>query len=152
MTEKCEADSQRIPRLIGSLLFIGLGLTGIAMACDAHDVSPFFPLTVFVGFLIVSAVLIALIAGRLYAQHELRRFKFDIANLILITTLVSLPLAVAGIFWNLIEPNIGDQFKNDGMWSTMVITGVLFFLMFPVFFITEALLSWCRKLAQRRTQ
>lgn len=100
----------------------------------------------------VSAVVITLIAGRLYTQHEIRRFRFDITSLGLVTTLMSLPFATGGIYWDLIAPTVGDEFKNDGMWVTLVITGALFFLMFPVFFIAEALLTWCRILSRRGQQ
>ena len=149
MTENNEADRGRLSRFLGSVFLIWLGLNGILSACLNQGVSPVFPLTVFVIFLVASAIIIALIAGRLYAQHEIRRFKFDIANLILITTLASLPFAAANIFWNQIEQSSTEPIKDDALWITIIIAAVLFFFMFPALFIAEALITWWRAFTRR---
>ena len=149
MHEKSETDRGRLTRFLASLFFIGGGLAGILTACHSKGLSPLFPLSVFVVFIVASAIIIALIAGRLYAQHEIRRFKFDLANLVLITTLASLPFAAAGTFWNQIQKNSTIAIQDNAMSITIMIATALLFLMLPILLITEALLAWWRVLTRR---
>jgi len=149
MREINDLNRERPMRFLGSVITIGFGLIGIVASCKTRDLSPVFPLIIFVAFLATSAFIISTIAARLYAQHELQRFRFDMTNLFLTTTLLSLPFGTASIFWRLIEQHIGDEFRVDETGITLAITGALFFLLFPVLFIAEASLSWYRILRNR---
>ncbi|MDB4766703.1 hypothetical protein OAG71_03335 [bacterium] len=136
------SDGHRIPRVAGSCIFIGVASLGIVNTSREQGVSAVFPLTIFAAFLIISSLLIATIVYRLYIQHEVRRIKFDLVNLMLLTVLITLPFAISNALWQHFRV---DQVEDLRIYKTTVLlamTGVGGFLLFPVFLITEALLSW----------
>ena len=142
-------DRERIPRFAGSCFFVGLGFFGIELASREQSVSPLLGFSVFTGFLVLSAILIATIVSRLYLQHEIRRLKFDIANLMLLTVLIALPFMLSNAFWECFHLGHVDEIKNDKTTVLLVLTCAAVFLLFPIFFITEALLSWYALLFRR---
>ena len=64
------------------------------MASNEQGVSPFSGVLAFVAYLLFSAVLIVVIVSRLYRQHGTKKLNIDLANLILLTVLLSLPFAL----------------------------------------------------------
>jgi hypothetical protein len=65
-----------------------------------------------------------------------------LANLILITTFFALPFAFSNIFWGLFRLDNIQEIAKDKTKITLIGTGYLFFLMIPILFVVEAILSW----------
>ena len=93
-------------------------------------------------YLVLSAILITTVVSRLYNQHQLRLFRIDIANLILLTVLFALPFALANTMWVIYEPDHGGQVVTYKTTVLLILSGVAIFLLLPVFFVAEALLTW----------
>ena len=81
------ADQGRIGRVFVSSFILGLTLFGIMVASREQGVLFFYGVAAFLCYAFLSSFLIAWIAGRLFRQHEVREFKFDMANMILIFNL-----------------------------------------------------------------
>ena len=132
----------RITRVAGSCIFIYLASLGIVTTSREQGVSATFPLAISATFMIVSALLIMAIVFRLYIQHEVRRIKFDLVNLMLLTVLITLPFAISNAFWQHFQLNQIENLRNHKTSVLLAIAGAGAFLLFPVFLITEAFLSW----------
>jgi hypothetical protein len=136
-----QPDGQRIPRFLGSCFWIGLGFAAIETA-DKPNESRTLAALLYSIYLISCAILMVAIISRLYRQHEIRRMRFDLANLILVTTLIALPFAISNIFWEMFGLDHVKELANDKTNVLIIGAGILAFLMFPVFFVVEAILSW----------
>lgn len=136
-----QSDRRRLPRFVGSCLLIGLGFVAIT-ASIVQDDSRILATVLYLAYLITCAILITTIISRLYQQHELRRMRFDLTNLILITTLIALPFGVSNIFWVMMQLDGLEELANAKTWILIMWSGFLTLLMFPVFFFVEAMLSW----------
>ena len=112
-----------------------------------------FPLVAFVLYLIATGVLLSLLAGTLFQQHELRQYKVGVLGLLLIMTLIALPLGYANWLIELVfesepVPTIDSQggvepleFQPDFTTARITITLMLYFLMLPTLVITEAIMA-----------
>ena len=139
----------RVFRVIVSRLLLGSASLGVAIAArffaigtegTSREVSPVLVMVGFFGYLIVGAILMATIAARLYSQHKVRELKFDLANIILITTLIALPFGASNAFIETFQPphDTGpNEYKAQGI---LMFTTAAAILLLPVFFLTEALL------------
>ena len=141
-----QPDRMRLPRFLGSCFLVGLGFLGIASVSREQSVSAVIPLSSYLAFLVFSSILITTIVARIYRQHEIRRLNFDLANLILLTVLIALPFAVSNALCEQFQLNNIERIGNDKIVVLLMLTGWAAFLLFPVFFITEALLSWSARL------
>lgn len=150
MANKHKADYGRVLRCVLSLFVLGFSLMVMIGVYGSQGLPPVVPPIVYLVFLIASAIVMTLILGRLYVQHELRRFNFDVANLLLMTVLVSLPFATAGIIWNLVEPIADADFKSSRTLIMFTTTGMLAFSLLPALLITEAILHWYTGRFRRR--
>jgi hypothetical protein len=142
MSSTYHPDGHRIPRFLGSCFFISLGFVAIDRASEEQNVSPTVAAILYLAYLIGCAILITSIISRLYQQHGIRRMRFDLANLILVTTLIALPFAISSTYWELFGLDHIEEIATGKIELLMIGTGVLAFLMFPVFFVIEAILSW----------
>lgn len=137
-----QPDRQRLPRVVGSCFLIGLGFAGIVTASRGRNVSASPALTIFAAFLIVSSLLITTVVYRLYLQHKVRRLNFDLANLMLLTVLIALPFAVSNALWGHFKLNEVAKIQENRTTLLLGLSCATAFLLLPVFFVTEALLSW----------
>ena len=137
-----QPDRMRLPRVAGSCFLVVMGALGIVSVSREQDVSVVLSLTIFAAFLIVSSILITTIVSRIYRQHGISRPNFDLANLILLTILIALPFALANALWDHFQFSGVEKIQNDKTIVLLVMAGVAAFLLLPVFYITEALLSW----------
>jgi len=137
-----QADRNRIPRVVGSSFFLCLSFNGIMLVSREQNISPLLGLVIFSAFLLVSAILMTTIISRLYLQHEIRRLKFDLGNMILLTTLIALPLALSNTLWEIFGLDFVEDIKNHKTAVLLFVTAAGAFLLFPVLFVTEALISW----------
>ena len=130
----------------GIIFFVFHGIFGLSVELD---VEPFFGFAVLGGYLLAVAILMATIVGRLYDQHELRRFRFDLKNTFLLTTLIALPLGFANFLWHLYSPNLPEVDGPNRQTALLIGFVVAVFLMLPTLFISEAILVWALWLRKR---
>lgn len=141
MTKKI--DRQRIPRFVGSCCFLGLTLIGIVFISNDQQVSPFFGSLALLAYSLLSSILIVGITSRLYRHHELKKLKFDLASLILLTVLLALPFGLSNTLWEHFMLDYSAEMKDNKTMVLLFLPAAAAFLFLPIFFVTEALLSWC---------
>ncbi len=142
MNAAYQPDRQRLPRFLGSCFLIGLGYFAIGASSNQENGARILATILYSAYLVGCAILIATIVARLYQHHEIRRMTFDLVNLILVTTLIALPFALASTFWGLFGLDQVQELTKDKTKVLIILTGLLAFLMFPVFFVVEAIVSW----------
>ncbi len=136
------ASEGRISRVLGSTFCLGFVLAGIVGASRELQIPSLYGLVAFLGYAILSSFLIVLIVARLYRQHEVREIKFDMANLIFISVQLALPFALANAFWNIFQMELAEEIVEVKTRVILTMAGLAAFLLFPIFFLTEALLAW----------
>ena len=134
-------DRQRLPRVLASCMLIGFGFVGIILASKEQSISPLPGILIFSGYLYLAGVLITKIISRLHRQHEIRKFKFDLANLVMLSALIALPFGLASAFAELFKIGSAPEFGFEKQYVLLVLSGMAFCLMAPVFFIAEAVVS-----------
>lgn len=142
----------RIVRFLTSCLCIAIGMIIVIASSNERKISSVPPGLVYVAYLISSGIIIIWISKRLFDQHQVLRFKFDLANMILATSLFALPFAASNFFLTYFEPTDEEALRAIGPGARIAFTLLLAFLMFPVFFFLEALLIWCPKPTRTRTE
>ena len=135
-------DAGRVPRVLGSLFILGFVVFGIVVASQEQGVPAQYGITAFFCYAILSSLLISSVAARLYRQHKVREMKFDMASLILISVQIALPFAFANVFWCLLQMEFVEGVGQAKTTVLLVLAGLAVFLLFPIFFLTEACLSW----------
>lgn len=141
----------RTPRVISaSFMLAGTALFIVSM-CSIKKTDWVIPLAVYLGYLTVAGAMLTLIAGRLFRQHEFRKLKLDLATMLLLLTLLSLPLGVANFFVSMIAHQMGEK-QNEITLATIPIIGCLFFQLIPVLLIAEALFAWRGKWHRRNSE
>ena len=137
-----QSDYQRVPRVLGSVFFIGMGCLGIVVISDNQKVSSFLGIALFAAFLIIGSCLLMAIASRLYRQHGINRPNFDLTAIMLLTVLVASPFGISNVLWEHFQLDQIQEIRGDKTSVLLMFTGVSAFLLIPVLFLTEALLSW----------
>lgn len=140
-------------RLIRFVLSVGvLGLIVFALVAmqKSEGESPFIPVTVFLCYIGLTAAVITAMSGRLYAEHGLRRFRFDVANLLLLTVLTAMPFAAASGFWRLISATSNERLMDARLIIQGTITIAMFFLFVPILCVAEAVMTWSVLLRRRK--
>lgn len=137
-------DEGRFRRFFSSCGLILLALFFVFQAAIERGISPTLALIAPTAYLLASSVLIAAIMGRLYAQHEIRKLKFDLLVIVLTTFLAALPFALSNILWNVYELQNVPALQENKTIFTCVISAIAIFLLFPLLFVTEALVAWTR--------
>lgn len=137
-----EAGERRILRVIASIIIIGFVVYGIVVAAGKQSVSASLGIAAFTGFAIFTGVLMSTILGRLYRQHEVREFRLDLANLILVSVLIAMPFAAANTVWEIFHMQNIDGATENKTAVLLVLAGIAAFLLFPILVLTEALLHW----------
>lgn len=133
----------RVAVAVCVLVFVSFWMVAAALM---QAVSPILVMVAFLGYLLVGAILIAMIASRLYRHHKMRKLKFDLANIILITTLLALPFGAANAFWEIFQLQLVDEAQADKALILLMFSAIAAYLLFPVVLLTEALLVWSAKL------
>ena len=144
-----DVDRLRTGRFVASCGLLAIAFSGIWNASRELGVTPIAGIAALAAYLVAGGILIAVIVGRLFGQHELKRFRFDLTNAILVTTLIALPFAFANIQWNLFVQDLPDESKPDRSSALLIGSAVSAFLLLPTLFITEALLVWVAALRKR---
>ena len=137
-----EVDRLRLRRFLFSCLLLFLAFQGIANVSRALNISPVSWFLLLACYLLAGGFLMAVIVGRLYDQHELKRFRFDLTNAVLLTTLIALPMGFANIQWYHFFQNLPAAENPDQSTALVISTAIALFLLLPTLFITEALLTW----------
>ena len=126
--------------ILSSVLCIAIPISAIRLGCHEKQVSAVLPLAIFGAFVVGVATILTMIAQRLYAMHEVRRFVFDIPIWFMLVGLLALPLAIASTVANWlasVEPTV-DAHKLQA-WALIAV--IFYFLIVPVFFLTEAIMT-----------
>ena len=137
-----EAGDHRTSRVIASSLIVGFVVYGIVNAAGEQSVSALRGIVAFAGFVIFTGLLMSTILGRLYRHHEIREFRLDLANLILISVLIAMPFAAANTVWEIFHMQNIDGATEFKTVAILVLAGVAAFLLFPILFLTEAVVHW----------
>lgn len=145
------ADRQRRIRFIASATLLAFGGLSLQSVGNAIGIRSLTTVALYFAYLGASACLIAVLAGRLFRQHELRKLRFDIASAIILTTLVALPLGVVSAFQQ-IAPMTNATLSQADLNGpvSLIISLVLYFLLLPIFIATESVLAWCVKWRQAK--
>lgn len=133
--------NKRFLRVVASLFLLGAVVYGIVSVARERSVSPQYCVAIFCCYALFSSFLITWIVARLYRQHEFREMKFDLASLILLSVLIALPFAAANIFWDMFRMGQINGISEDKPLFLLLMTSGAAFLLFPIFLLTEALLS-----------
>jgi hypothetical protein len=136
-------DRQRTTRLASSAITLALIGTIVSVIGNSLNINLFVCISLFVGYLLIAASLMTVLAGRLFRQHGLRKLKFDISAMLILTTLIALPLGFSSAFQYLgenVTANISPEERNTVL--TVVVSSLLYFSLFPILFAAEATLVW----------
>ena len=122
------------------LAMIGYAVSAIGLGLD---INVFVTVGLYLAYIVVAAGLVTWLTGRLFRQHEMRKLKFDIGAIIILTTLIAMPLGFGSAFQQLAN-NVGKSISQDDLDGPMrvVIACMLYFSLVPILFATEALLVW----------
>ena len=132
----------RAGRMIASTLLLVWVIYCVVVASRGQSISPLYGIAAILIYVVLSGGLMAWIASRLYRQHGVRQFKFDVANMILLSVLISLPLAVSNAFWEIFKVQEIAGMKDDKTLFFLLVTAVAGFFLFPILMLTEGVLSW----------
>lgn len=124
-----------------SIILLTIPMQIMGMSGRDHWTARVLPLSIYIAFIILVATIQTLISMRLYKMHQLRRFVFDIQTWFLVASLLACPLAGANLFvyWVFsMSASDNPQALTIVRWTTTV---VLFFLLLPIFYLTEALFA-----------
>ena len=146
------ADQGRIGRVFVSSFILGLTLFGIMVASREQGVLFFYGVAAFLCYAFLSSFLIAWIAGRLFRQHEVREFKFDMANMILISVQLALPFAFANALWEIFQMELNEWASDARIRVLIVLAGIAAFLLLPIFYLTEAFLVWYSRFSKTKRE
>ena len=86
---------------------------------------------------------IKLVSNTILTIHKLKKLKFDLASLILLTVLLALPFGLSNTLWEHFMLDYSAEMKDNKTIVLLFLTAAAAFLFLPIFFVTEALLSWC---------
>lgn len=132
---------------VSVLLMIAYAISGIGLSQGS---APLLMVGLYASFLIVASLLIAWLTGRLFRQHEMRKLKFDILTMIIVTTLIALPLGINSAIqqvavWPENAP-VSDESRNG---VKIVVVALMYFSLVPILFVTEALMVWTLRWRRR---
>lgn len=155
-------ESQRPRRFRGGvilLIFIAMLLGGLGF--DALGIA--WPITflVFSVYLLIQSALMIWLVGLLFQQHEMKRYRFDIGGLLIITTMIALPLGAASALIRQAAPPTsavaelpmeGAELtrRNELTLINSVFAAALYFSLVPLLMVTEAALGWFVATRKRR--
>ncbi len=140
-------DQNRMGRFVFSGGMILWALFAVWKTAANQGISPVVALIGPIAYLVVASTLIALITGRLYAQHGIRKLKFDLGVIILVTFLAALPFALSNSIWHVYDLEQVSSIQANRTLFTCITSAIATFLLFPILIVTEALLAWFRLLS-----
>ena len=136
-------DRQRTTRFAASAITLALIGTIVSVIGNSLNIDLFVCVALFVSYLLFAGYLVTLLAGRLFQQHGLRKLKFDISSMLILTTLIALPLGFSSAFQHLgnnVAVNSSPEERNAVL--MIVISSLLYFSLIPILFSAEASLVW----------
>ena len=142
-SDESSAPPRRLGAFICSLALLGLICSGMFHQIVERRVSPILPLSIVAAYFLVSGIIVTVICARLFSQHEFRRLRFDLANLMLLTTLLLLPLAAANALWGVFAVNGDEGAIRERPGIVLATTAGLVFSLYPFVIVMEAVLFWC---------
>ena len=104
--------------------------------------------SILTAYYVGAGVLMAWITGRLYRQHEIRKWRFDVVTIMLVMALFALPFAcgsgIAEVMLRYEHERIDLVELNQANRTSprTILTFVAFFMLLPVFLATEAIVVW----------
>lgn len=132
-----------------SVLCLTVPIFLIRFACHEERVSAALPLTLYGAYAAGVAAILTMIAQRLYVMHEVRRFVFDIPILFMLASLFALPPGAATMLTNWLASVESAPDADAYKAMTPMFAMILYFLIFPVFFVTEAIMALARVVARK---
>ena len=135
-------NDERPGRVIASPLLILWVISIVVSICRDQSVPALYGILPIFCYVVVSGFLMTWIASRLYRLHGVREFKLDLANLILLSILIALPLSVSSVFWEIFEMEKMVEMKENKTLFLLLLTFIAAFFQLPIFFLTEAVISW----------
>lgn len=136
----------RVWRILLSIFVLALPVSAIMGLRSFAQVSAFVPLTAYGVYVCGSAVLLAMIAGNLFAMHGMRRYSSSIFTWFLVAALLALPLAAA----NTIADWIAMIERGSEPGFVKIVLAVVFYLLLaPILFIAEGITSFALVFARR---
>lgn len=133
-----------VRNILSVVILIIFALVTTADADSANVPVP-LSLGMFVFYILISAYLISSICSRLFGHHRLTAFRFDIATIILVTTLVALPFGYSKVSLQAMNYFSNSDIADDPILvyytQPFLLTGTYFFLWLPILSLTEFLFS-----------
>lgn len=138
-------DKHRTTRFVGSIICLMLICTIIgAMGLSLKTGLP-IAIGFYFAYLLTASCLLSWLATRLFRQHEMRKLKFDIGSMIILTTMIALPLGFNSVFQTLAR----DLDRETHGLMLIFLPILLYFSLFPILLVLEALLVWTIQLRKK---